>query len=157
MNLRHENRYRGRSSGLAMVELTIVLPLLLFMFMATAEFGRALFQYNTLTKSVQDGARHAAQLALLGSTGVVNITNQLQTETNNLVVYANIGGSGATLLPGLSTNNVTVTDVGGGDIQVSASYNYQPMVGAILPDFGLVGGGIGLTFTLRATVRMRAL
>ncbi len=139
-----------------MVELTIALPVLLFMFLATAEFGRALFQYNTLTKSVRDGARHAAQLALLGSTGVVNITNQLQTETNNLVVYANIGGSGATLLPGPQPT-VAVTDAGGGDIQVSASYNYQPMVGAVLPDFGLAGGGIGLTFTLQATVRMRAL
>ncbi len=139
-----------------MIELTIVLPVLLFMFLATAEFGRALFQYNTLTKSVRDGARHAAQLALLGSTGVVNMTNQLQTESNNLVVYANIGGSGATLLPG-PLPIVTVTDAGGGDIQVSASYNYQPMVGAILPDFGLAGGGIGLTFTLQATVRMRAL
>ncbi len=140
-----------------MIELTIALPVLLFMCLATAEFGRALFQYNTLTKSVRDGARHAAQFALLGSTGVVNMTNQLQTESNNLVVYANIGGSGATLLPGLSTNDVTVTDVGGGDIQVSASYNYQPMVGPVLPDFALAGGGIPLAFTLQATVRMRAL
>lgn len=156
MNLRHENRHRGRLSGLAMIELTIAMPLLLFMFLATAEFGRVLFQYNTLTKSVRDGARHAAQYGLLGSTGVVNITNQLQTESNNLVVYANIGGSGATLLPG-PLPVVTVTNPGGDDIQVSASYNYQPMVGAVLPDFGLAGGGIGLTFTLRATVRMRAL
>ena len=68
-----------------------------------------------------------------------------------------LSGSGAILLPGLSTNDVTVTNAGGGDIQVSVAYNYQPMVGAILPDFGLVGGGIGLTFTLPATVRMRAL
>ncbi len=139
-----------------MIELTIALPMLLFVFLATAEFGRGLFQYNTLTKSVRDGARHAAQFALLGSTGVVNMTSQLQTESNNLVVYANIGGSGVPLLPGPQPT-VAVTDAGGGDIQVSASYNYQPMVGAILPDFGLAGGGIGLTFTLQATVRMRAL
>jgi len=141
-----------------MIELTIALPVLLFMCLATAEFGRALFQYNTLTKSVRDGARHAANVALLGSTGVVNITDaSLQTDIKTLVVHANTGGSGAILLPGLSTNDVTVTNAGGGDIQVSVAYNYQPMVGAILPDFGLAGGGTGLTFTLRATVRMRAL
>ncbi len=142
-----------------MIELTIALPVLLFMCLATAEFGRALFQYNTLTKSVRDGARHAANVALLGSTGVVKSTAELQllTEIKTLVVHANSGGLGAILLPGLSANDVTVTNAGGGDIQVSASYDYQPMVGAILPDFGLAGGGTGLTFTLRATVRMRAL
>jgi len=157
MNLRNKSRNSGRQSGIAMVELVILMPLLLFMFLATAELGRVLFQYNTLTKSVQYGARHAAQFALLGTTGVVNITNQLEDDVDNLVVHANIGGSGATLLPGLSTNDVTVTDVGGGNIQVSASYNYQPMIGPILPDFALAGGGMTMEFTLQATIQMRAL
>jgi hypothetical protein len=157
MNLRNESRNSGRQSGIAMVELVIVLPVLLFMFLATAELGRVLFQYNTLTKSVRYGARHAAQFALLGTTGVVNITNQLEDDVDNLVVHANIGGSGATLLPGLSAGDVTVIDAGGGDIQVSASYTYQPMIGPVLPDFDLAGGGVPLTFTLQATVQMRAL
>ena len=37
--------------GVAIIEFVITLPLLLLLLLATAEIGRALFQYNTLTKA----------------------------------------------------------------------------------------------------------
>ena len=84
-----------RQRGSAVVELAIVLPLLLLIFLGTAEFGRALFQYNTLTKTVRDGARYISQNSLNGSTGVVDVppTAVAVVETKNLVVYGIRGGA----------------------------------------------------------------
>ena len=77
-----------RQQGLAMVEFAIVLPLLLFLMFAAAEFGRALFQYNTLLKAVRDGARYMAQNAFLGDGTQIN--GDAPTEAMNLVVYGSI-------------------------------------------------------------------
>jgi Flp pilus assembly protein TadG len=144
-----------RERGLAIVEFTITLPLLLLLMLATAEFGRLLSQYNTLGKSVRDAVRYLAGKAALGTTRIVSITPQLTTEATNLVVTGQISG-GSALLPGLTASAVTVADAGNGYVSVSATYTYQPMRGASLPTFGL-GAPVSLTFPLRATVLMRAL
>lgn len=146
-----------KQRGLAIVEMTICIPVLLFLMLATAEVGRLLFQYNTLAKAVRDGARYAATNAALGTTRVVNITPEIRNETRNLVVTGNTLGAGAALLPGLTANNVTVNDVGNGFISVSVTnYNYSPAVAAMLPTFGL-GASVNLAIPLPATVVMRAL
>ena len=145
-----------RQRGIAAVELAIVLPLLLALMLATAELGRAFFQYNTLTKTVRDGARYLSQNSLNGSTGLVNITAQTQAETKNLVVYSVTAGGGTAVLPGFSPADVTVLDAGQDYVSVSAAYAYAPVVGATLPLFGL-GSDPLLSFTLQATVTMRAL
>jgi Flp pilus assembly protein TadG len=148
MNARPDQR------GLAMIEFALSVPVLLFLMLATGEIGRMLFQYNTLAKAVRDGARYAATHAAVGTTRVINITEAIRTETRNLVVTGNRLGTGATLLPGLNANNVTVTDVGNGFVQVAATYTYIPVLGATLPTFGL-GAPVNLTMTLPATVVMR--
>jgi len=142
--------------GLATVEFAIALPLLLFLMLATAELGRLLSQYDTLTKSVRDGSRYVAGKAVLGTTGVVSISTQVRSEASNLVATGTIGVSGTPLLQGLSASNVTVTDAGNGYVSVSASYTYIPMLGASLPTFGF-GSPIPLAFPLNATVVMRVL
>lgn len=139
--------------GLATLEFAICAPLLLLLMLATAEFGRVLFQYNTLTKAVRDGARHTARRAE-DSTGNVVITPQIITETTNLVRTGNTAGTGPALLPGTLT--VEVDDADEGFISVSATYQYSPMLGATLPTFGL-GDDITLVVNLPATVVMRAL
>lgn len=144
-----------RQRGTAMVEFAIALPVLLFMLFATAEFGRMISDYNTLTKSVQDGARYAASTAAGGSTGVVDITSSVQSAVANLVVSGSTGG-GTPLLPGLSASNVTVADASNGYVSVSATYAYEPMMGATLPTFGL-GPPISLTLTFNAATVMPAL
>lgn len=148
----HERSQRG----IAMVEFAIALPLLLFLMLATAEFGRMLSQYDTLTKAVRDGVRYAASTAVVGSTGVVYITPAIQTAVANLVATGDVDGSGTPLLPGLTAADVTVTDAGNGYVSVSATYAYQPMLGATLPTFGL-GGSIPLAITLNTASVMRAL
>jgi Flp pilus assembly protein TadG len=143
-------------AGLATVEMAIALPLLLLLMLATAEFGRILSQYNTLTKATRDACRYVASNAAVGTTRVVSITPQLQTNAGNLLVTGNVNGSGSPLLPGLATGSVTVSDAGNGYVRVSVSYTYQPMIGATLPTFGLAGS-IPLAIPLSAAVVMRAL
>jgi Flp pilus assembly protein TadG len=145
-----------RQRGLAIVEFTIVVGILLMLIMATAEFGRAFLQYNTLTKSVRDGARHVAGRALFGSTGTVSISPGLETEARNLVVYGNIFGAGSPLLPGLSTADVTVADAGGGNVSITAAYQYGAIF-AFVPGF-VYGTDVNTSgYTFQTAVTMRAL
>lgn len=149
-------QYRRSERGLAIVEFAIAAPLLLLLLLATAELGRMLSQYDTLNKSVRDGARYLAANALGGTTGVVAITPAMQTATANLVVTGNVGGTGGTLLPNLTAANVTVVSLGNGYVSVAATYAYVPMVGARLPTFGL-SAPISLAVNLTATQVMRPL
>lgn len=139
-----------------MVEFAAVLPLILVLILGVTEMGRAMVQYNTLTKAVRDGARYAAAYALLGSTGTVNINTQLQTEVRNLVVYGNTGGTGSPMLIGLVPGQVSIVDAGGGEVRVDANYPYQPVTGPTLQTFGL-GSSTPLAFNMQASVSMRAL
>lgn len=156
MRVRSGLRRGGRQRGVAMVEFAIALPVLLFLMLATAELGRMLSEYDTLTKAVRDGVRYAASTAALGSTGIVYVTPAIQTAVANLVVTGNVNGSGTPLLPGLTAGEVTVADAGNGYVSVSASYPYQPMLGAELPTFGL-GSPISLAISLSTESVMRAL
>ena len=146
----------GSQRGAAIVEFTVALPLLLFLMLATAELGRALFHYNALNKAVQSGTRYAAANALLGSTGTIAITDRLRAEIGNVVVYGNTSGAGATRLPGLSTADVTVTNAGGGMVSVTTVWTYRPMLASELTTFGLTAP-IQMRIPLRASVMMRAL
>jgi Flp pilus assembly protein TadG len=147
---------RCSQRGTAIVEFAIVLPLLLFLLLATAEVGRLLSEYDTLNKAVRDGARYLAANALAGTTGVVGITPQVQTATINLVVTGNTAGTGSALLPGLAAGNVTVTGLANGYVSVAAAYTYVPMLGPTLPTFGLTAP-TSLSVPLNATVVMRPL
>lgn len=150
-------RSRRRQRGLAAVEMTLVTPLLLLLMFATAELGRALFQYNTLTKAVRDGVRHAATHALTGSTGVVLLQDTLVQEIRNLVVYGNASGTGSPLLEGLSTGDVDVSNAFADEVTVSASHAYAPLWGGSIPTFGLGNGDLSVDLTLRASTTMRGL
>ncbi len=147
---------RHRSSGVAMVEFVAVAPVVMFLILAVTETGRALIQYNTLTKAVQDGARHAAAFALLGTTGGINLDAQLTGEVVNLVVYGNTAGTGPAVLDGLTPGQIQLTEVSPLEISVSATYPYQPLMGPTLQTFGL-GASPTTAFDMRAAVNMRAL
>ena len=137
-----------------MIEMAIILPVILIVIIATAELGRAFWEYNALTKSVRDAARYASAQGLFGSTGVVIVTNELRTEVQNLVVYGNTGGTGTPVLNGLTTAGVSLESPGDGDILVRTTYAYTPIFG-LLPDFR--GGGINPLYNFESVVRMRAI
>lgn len=144
-----------RQRGLALVETAITLPLLLFVMLAASEFTNAFVQHTTLTKAARDAARYAAEEAIDG-TLTVNLTNAIKDEAKRLLVYGNKAGSGSPLIPGLSVGDVTVTDVGGWNVEVGVNYSYSGILGSVLPTFGY-GSNISTLFNMRATVTMRAL
>ncbi len=145
-----------RQRGAILAETAVVLPLLIFLVVLTAEVTNAFVDHNTLTKAVRNGARHVASHAILGTTGVVLLQPQLITEAQNLVVYGNVSGGGTAIISGLAIGDVQVQDLGGDNIAVIASHNYTGILGPILPSFGF-GADSSLTHTLTATVTMRAL
>ena len=82
--------------GVALIELALILPLLLLLTFITTEFGRAMFEYNAITKSTRDAVRY-----LTFQTPGTRIT-----EARNLIVYGNPGGTGRPLVRGLTLANV---------------------------------------------------
>jgi Flp pilus assembly protein TadG len=151
-----KREWRHSERGVAIVEFVIMVPILLMLLIAVGELGRAFWQYNMLTKSVEDGARYVAGRALQGTTGVVSVTPTLQAAARNLVVYGNVVGAGGALLPGLTTGQVTVANAGMGNITVSAAYPYAPIFGFI-PGFFYGPNQSVVGVQLQTAVSMRAL
>lgn len=97
------HRFGRDERGVQLVEAAIVVPIFLILFGATAEFGRFFYEYTTLSKAAQVGARY------LSSAPVEAIED---TAAKNLVVYGNTAGSGTPILPGLSPSQVIITRQG---------------------------------------------
>ncbi len=149
-------RYKNdRQRGLAVIEFTIVLPVMLFLILIVAELGRAFMYYNTLTRAVRDSARYVSANALKGQSQIVDIDAALVQAAQNLVAYGNVAGTGATVLADGTIGTVVVIDQGGGVISVIATYPYTPMLGSVLPNFA--GGGVVTSFTMQAQVTMQAI
>lgn len=83
-------------SGVALVEFALILPMLLVMTFITTEFGRALYQYNAITKSVRDAARYLS----------LQTPGTHQVEAANLIVHGNTAGTGPVLARGLTASHV---------------------------------------------------
>ena len=80
------------------MEFALVLPLLLLLTMTTTEFGRAIYQYNTIVKSLRDASRYLS----------MQTPNTKLAEAKNLVVFGNIAGAGQPLVPGLTVAKVSI-------------------------------------------------
>jgi Flp pilus assembly protein TadG len=95
-----------RERGAALVELAIVLPLLLTLFGGMVELGRAIYQYETLTKSARVAARYLSQYSALDPSYASTTIPAAQC----LAVYGNTGCTGTPLATGLTTLNVVIYD-----------------------------------------------
>lgn len=87
---------KKRQTGVAIIEFALILPFLLLLSITTAEFGRAIWQYNTLTKSVREAARYLS----------IQTPGTRITEARNLLVYGNLDGTGTPLTRGLTEAQV---------------------------------------------------
>lgn len=130
--------WRGEA-GTQLAELAIVLPVLLVLFGATAEFGRFFYTYATLAKATRAAARYLT---------VSNKSTDLGAQ--NLVIYGNADGTGDPVLPGLSTTHVDIQREGPAispqKVTVGVSgYKYQPIF-----DLGKL---MGTAFTLNVDVK----
>ena len=147
------SRFRRDDSGVQLLEVAIVLPILLVLFGAVAEFGRYFYEYSTVAKASRLGARYLASKSVTGSTNYV-------ANAKNLVVYGNIAGTGTPVLTGLTTSNVVVTYSGGtpgipDTVTVSITgFKHQSVV-----DLGKLLNNAGLTLNVdvKPSVTMRYL
>jgi Flp pilus assembly protein TadG len=144
------HRFIGDERGIQLVEVTIVIPIFLILFAATAEFGRYFYEYTTLAKAARGGARYLSS-TLIGSG---------EGKAANIVVYGNPGGAGAPILDGLSTSQVKISYAGGATcvpqtvtVQIEG-YTHQPIfnLGALTKTVGL-----NLNIDVKPSVTMRYL
>jgi Flp pilus assembly protein TadG len=140
-------RLARRERGAQFVELAVVMPVLLMLFMLTAEVGRLFYSYTTLVKATTVGARYLS---------VADATTAEESNGKNLTVCGNAAACGgdsgfspvfstcATAadnnIADLAAGNVTVTRAGTGSsktvtVAVTGCY-YRPLVdlGAMLGD-----------------------
>ncbi|MBR7956572.1 pilus assembly protein [Burkholderia cenocepacia] len=96
---------RSRTRGVVAVEFALALMPMIMLATGVAEFGRAIYQYETLTKATRDAARY---LSVWLPTDSAYPVSQAQC----LVVYGSTtcGSSGTELVPGLTTSMVTICD-----------------------------------------------
>jgi Flp pilus assembly protein TadG len=162
----HGFKHPQRQQGLAIVEFTLVLPVLLLLLLAFGEFGRMLYQYNVLLQASRDASRFVASQAWNSTLGaaIVPSGSTLETQTKNVAVYG-VPATGTAVVSGLTTDMVTVSALGADPahpdhVRVTITYNFCPVIGAskctgTLP--GFFGNSIALSIPLVATTVMRAL
>ncbi|KIH84314.1 TadE/TadG family type IV pilus assembly protein [Pseudomonas batumici] len=156
----HTFKQPKHQQGMALLEFTLVLPLLLLLLLALGEFGRMLFQYNTLLQASRDAGRYVASQAWNSTLGTVSLSSTLQTQTKNVAVYGVPANTGTAVVSGLTTGNVTVTAVGSNHVQVTINYTFCPVIGggACAGSItGLFANSIALSIPLVATTVMRVL
>ena len=149
-----------KERGLATVEMAIAVPVLLITLLLTAEFTRALYQYNTLTKLVRDGSRYLSTGALIGIQQPT-LSNESILATKNLVV-SGLPQGGDPLLNGMTADDVQIeiNEAGTGGtsryyVSVSAVYRYVPIVGS-LNGMGFSPTTSTFNFSLTALSSMRS-
>jgi len=127
-----------KQQGIAALEFAIVVPVMLFLMLATAEFGRVFYHYNTLTKAVQTGARYASK-PLLTTNELTNLDAGFKQRIQNFVVFGNENGSGTAVLEGFTATDANVTissNAANKTITIEAQYDYSF---SVLGDFPLFG------------------
>jgi Flp pilus assembly protein TadG len=153
----HELQGMNRARGIATVEFVICAPFLLLLLLGVTEIGRAFIHYQTLTYAVRQGARYLSEHSIDGTTGVVSLTPTTIAEARNLAVYGNVLGTGSPKLPNFQATQLQIENTGGGNVRITATYPYQPMLGSSMPTFGFGSGSVGLAFNMQTAVTLRAI
>ena len=138
---------KTKQNGVALVEFALILPLLLLLTFITTEFGRAMFEYNAVTKSTRDAVRYLS----------IQTPGTHIAEAQNLMVYGNLAGTGTPLARGLTLANVPagsccVWQTAGTDPVVNivtvriSSYKFHSLIPSV---FGTALGGVNgdITFS----------
>jgi len=106
---------RRSEDGSSIIELAIIFPILLILFVGTAELGRLFYTYTTLAKATDVGARYLSASRKVTKGTAQQITDE-KTKAKNLVVcgIASTAANGCAnqtpVVPGLTTANVNICD-----------------------------------------------
>lgn len=100
-------------SGIAAIELAVVLPFLIIVLLVGVDLARTMFQYNELVKNVRDATKYLA-----GHTRPMNCASNTDpevlaykaavTESKNLAVCGSVGSCTTPSVSGLTTGNIQV-------------------------------------------------
>lgn len=93
---------RAKQRGLALVELGISIFVLISIAFGITEFGRAIYQYNTLAKAARDAARFLSMRDAIDAAA--------KDQAKCLAVHGNPTCTGAPLVTGLTTAMVSICD-----------------------------------------------
>ena len=135
-------------SGIAIVELALVLPLLMAILLGVFDFARALNYWNDANQMAGDGARFASVNRNPGGT-TETFQNWLRKQADTGELY---GGSENVVKPArvcvkfLDTNGDSITTNAGDAVEVEVHAEY-----ALLP---VVDAGTVVNLTGRATMRL---
>jgi Flp pilus assembly protein TadG len=103
MNTLHEIRHVNRQRGNVLIELALLLPIMISLFLGTWSFGYAYYVYAELEAAVRSGARYASLATYDASS-----TGTYQAAVQNMVVYGDPAGASQPVVSGLQTSNVNV-------------------------------------------------
>ncbi len=96
-------------TGLAGIEFAFILPTLLVLGFGVFDFGRVLFQYDTLTKSTRDATRYLAAVVRPSAYQTDATYSAAVSSARNLALCGTIAACGSnTLVNGLTASNIDV-------------------------------------------------
>ena len=144
-------RFTRDESGLQLVEVTIVIPIFLMLFAATAEFGRYFYEYTTLAKAARVGARYLA---------VAPTTADEDLKAQRIVMFGNTEGTGSPILADLKLTHIKIVREGGTEVLPETvtikieGYTHKPIF-----DLGKLTKSVGLSVNVavKPSVTMRYL
>ena len=126
-------RLRHARRGAAVVELAVLLPLLIFLFVIAVDFARIYYVSLTLTNAARAGALYAADPGYANESPFANVVEAARADTTNLS-------------PQPMITQVSGTDAQGrAYVEVTALYKFETL--SSFP-------GVPSDFNLRRTVRM---
>lgn len=149
--------FRKEKSGTALVEFSLLLPLLVSIFAGIVEFGNILQQYHVANKGVKSAARYMARVAGDGSCPIGNGWTTNEGDAKYLAQHGSFEATEPFLLSNWqNANQITITvtcidNISGGfrgneqipTVTVSTSFDYA--------DIGLLsflpGNGVTITAT----------
>lgn len=145
--------FRRDDRGLQLVELALVMPVLILLFAALAEFGRYFQAYTTLTKGSRVAVRYLATARYAGCDDL---------NAKNLVVYGNMAGTGSPIVNGLTVSNVRIERLNkdGGTTGFPATVTIQITNFKHTPIFDLgklLNSSLSLNIDMKPSVTMRYL
>lgn len=148
-------RFRRNEQGVQLVEVALVLPMLLIILAATAEFGRYFYVYSTLSTATRTAVRYVASNTFKGT------AQQDNAEAINLALCGSTMacGRGAEILSGLTAEQFQITTEGGtryfpATVTVQVHYVYNPVfnLGRFVPGVAWTNVPVKPHTTMRFTL-----
>ena len=118
---------RKASLGQALVEFALVIPLLIFMFIAFIDLGRAIFFYAELSNAVREGTRYAivhSTCADGAESAIINVVSHYSASLNPADMTVVITPS---LTPDHSKTPPSCPVIDDMKVTVSGRYIYRPI------------------------------